>query len=345
MFRHDRNNRNHAGDVERLPFGIRLLHALRKDPDWEALTAAELAAHTEAANRLTGSRAARVITGFPERDTEIDWKEVALGDRVIPVRVYRPAGEGHGTLPLVVHVHGGGFAGTAAQCDWGNSHLAARLPAVIISVEHRLLAPGIPLSAAADDGWDVLRHIVDHAGNWGIDPTRVAVAGESTGALITALSAIRAKASGLTLRAQVLVNPACDLAGSFDDYPSISRYADSPTLNLPRLHLFRRLAVPQGSDPRAVSPLYAGDLGGLAPALVVVPTLDPLADQGRRYAERLRESGTPARLSEYPEATHAFITMPGLVPQAKPAHREVTEFLRDRLIGSTTEIRQANLQV
>lgn len=97
MFRHDRNNRNHAGDVERLPFGIRLLHALRKDPDWEALTAAELAAHTEAANRLTGSRAARVITGFPERDTEIDWKEVALGDRVIPVRVYRPAGEGHGT--------------------------------------------------------------------------------------------------------------------------------------------------------------------------------------------------------------------------------------------------------
>ncbi|MFE3960450.1 alpha/beta hydrolase [Nocardia sp. NPDC059091] len=343
MFRYDRTDTNRAGEGERPPLGIRLLHALRKDPDWETLTAAELATHSEAANRLFGSRALRVITGFPKRGTTIDWEEVALGDRVIPVRVYRPSGERGGTLPLVVHVHGGGFAGTAAQCDWGNSHLAARLPAVVVSVEHRLLAPGIPLSAAADDGWDVLRHIVNHAGEWGVDPARVAVAGESTGALITALSAIRAKTSGLTLRAQVLVNPASDLAGSFDDYASISRYADSPTLSLPKLNLFRQLAVPPGSDPRAVSPLYADDLGGLAPALVVVPILDPLADQGRRYAERLRESGTPAQLSEYPGATHAFITMPGLVPQARAARAEITRFLRDHFAGS--QIRQANLQV
>ncbi|GAA0389024.1 hypothetical protein Acor_59700 [Acrocarpospora corrugata] len=70
-------------------------------------------------------------------------------------------------------------------------------------------------------------------------------------------------------------------------------------------------------------PLYADDLSGLAHALVVLPTLDPVADHGRRYAERLRAAGTPARLTEYPGATHTFLSMPGLVPQAKAARAEI----------------------
>jgi acetyl esterase len=82
-----------------------------------------------------------------------------------------------------------------------------------------------------------------------------------------------------------------------------------------------------------VSPLYADDLSGLAPALVVVPTVDPAADHGRTYAERLREAGTPVRLTEHPGATHAFLSMPGVVPQAEAARAEVTDFLRDHLTG------------
>ncbi|MRH86657.1 alpha/beta fold hydrolase [Nocardia sp. SYP-A9097] len=331
--------------TERPPRGIRLLHALQKDPDWPSITAEELAVVSVKANRKAGSRLLRVVTGFPDRGATIAWQEVTLPDRVVGVRVYRPSSGGDAALPLVLHVHGGGFVGTASQCDWGNSHLAARLPAVVVSVEHRLLTEDTALADALDDAWDVLRHLVSHAAEWGIDPARIVVAGESTGGLIAALAAIRAKASGLRLRAQVLVNPAADLTATMHDYPSMAKYADSPTLNTPRLQLFHRLAVPPGTDPRTVSPLYADDLSDLAPALVVVPTLDPLADQGRRYAERLLESGTPARLSEHPGATHAFITMPGLVPQAKAARAEITEFLRNRLTepqsaqGITTKAR------
>ncbi|WP_255500687.1 alpha/beta hydrolase [Micromonospora sp. Llam0] len=73
-------------------------------------------------------------------------------------------------------------------------------------------------------------------------------------------------------------------------------------------------------------------MSGLAPALVVVPTLDPLADHGRT-AQRLPEAGTPAQLTEHPGATHAFLSMPGLVPQAKSARTEITEFLRSHLDG------------
>jgi acetyl esterase len=151
--------------------------------------------------------------------------------------------------------------------------------------------------------------------------------------VVTALAAIRARDSGLMLRAQVLVNPCVDLTSTAFDYASMSEYATSPTLTVTQMELFRRLAVPQGTDPRAVSPLYADDLSRLAPALVVVPTFDPVADHGRAYAERLREAGTPARLTEHPGATHAFLSMPGVVPQARPARTEIAEFLRGRLAG------------
>ncbi|WP_344467341.1 alpha/beta hydrolase [Kitasatospora kazusensis] len=303
------------------------------------MTAEELAAFSEAENRRRASPAARAVTGTPHPGATIAWQELGLPGRILPVRVYRPAFEHNGggadpaALPLVLHVHGGGFVGTAVQSDWVNSHLAAELPALVVSVEHRLLAPGTPLSAAADDGWDALHHLVRNAADWGFDPARIAVFGESCGALITALAAIRARAAGPRLRAQVLVNPAVDLTETMLDHASVAEHPASPTLTVPQLRLFHRLAVPPGADPRALSPLHAADLGGLAPALAVVPTDDPLADHGRRYAERLRAAGTPARLTEYPGAPHAFLSMPGLVPQAEAARAEIIDFLRGALAG------------
>jgi len=328
---------NDGTGTDRPPLGIRLLHALGKERDWPALTTEELIAFRDAENRKRASRLIRVITGFPDRGAAIQWQEVTLPDRRVRVRVYRPSpkrGGGVGAdLPLVLHVHGGGFVGTAVQSDWVNSHLAARLPAVVVSVEHRLVAPGTPLTAAVDDGWDVLRHVVRHAVEWGVDPARVAVVGESAGAMIAALAAVRARDSGLPLRAQVLVNPALDLTETAFDHESMTQHAHSPTLTVAQIRLFQRLAVPPGADARTVSPLRADDLSGLAPALVVVPTLDPVADHGRAYTERLRAAGTPARLTEHPGATHAFLSMPGVVPQARAARAEIAEFLRGRLAG------------
>ncbi|MFI2208000.1 alpha/beta hydrolase [Streptomyces sp. NPDC020192] len=307
------------------------------EPDFSAITTEELLAYRDAENHWRASRAARTILGEPDPGAAIAWQEIALPGRDLPVRVYRPASTGDAEaaartdLPLVVHVHGGSFVGTAVQCDWTNSRLAAGLPALVVSVEHRLLAPGSPLANAADDGWDVLQHVVRHAAQWGVDPARAAVFGESCGALISALTAIRAREAGLKLNAQVLVNPAVDVTETMFDHPSIAEYAYSPTQALPQLRLFQRLAVPPGADAGAVSPLYANDLSGLAPALVVVPTQDAVADHGRRYAERLREAGTSVRLSEYPGAKHAFLTLPRVEPQAEAAQAEILAFLRAAL--------------
>ncbi|WP_405166897.1 alpha/beta hydrolase [Nocardia sp. NBC_01499] len=301
------------------------------EPDFSAITTEELIAYREAENRWRASSAALPILGEPDPRVAIEWHDVALPGRDLPVRVYRPTSTTRTDLPLVIHVHGGGFVGIAAQCDWTNSHLAANLPALVVSVEHRLLAPDSPLANAADDGWDVLDHVLRHAAQWGIDPTRTAVFGESCGALISALTAIRAREAGLRLAAQVLVNPVIDVTETMFDYPSMAEYAYRPTRALPLFQLFQRLAVAPGTDARASSPLSAHDLSGLAPALLVVPTLDAVADHGRRYAERLRAAGTTVRLTEYPGARHAFLTLPGVEPQAEIARAEILEFLRAAL--------------
>jgi acetyl esterase len=313
------------------PLGVRLVYSVRKEPDYRTITPDELAALGEAANRVVNSRFARLLTGIPHSGVAIGWQALELADRTIRVRVYRPKDPAPRNLPLVLHIHGGGYVGSAVQCDWINSHVAARASALVVSVEHRLMDHQTPLAAIVDDGWDALRHLLRHADEWSIDRSRVAVAGESAGSMVAALSALRARDAGMSLRAQVLVNPCVDVTPGALDYESARQYPDTPTLTNESMEFFCKLAVPEGTDPRSVSPLYAGEPAGLPPTLVVIPVLDPVADHGRTYAEHLRAVGIPVEVSEHPKAGHAFISMPGLVPQARPARDRIVDFLRDRL--------------
>nr|WP_244166844.1 alpha/beta hydrolase [Micromonospora marina] len=309
------------------PLGTRIL---KDSLDWEALTDDQVIAAREKANRVVSSRAAWIITGFPDRGVRIEETFIDLPGRRLTLRVHRPKDTGR-RLPLVVSFHGGGFfAGTAAQNDWLNSHLAARCPAVVVSVEYRL-APEHPLPRPVDDGYDTVVRLVDDAAQWNIDPAAVAVVGESAGGTIAGLIALRARKDGPPLRAQALIYPGTDWTESMTEYPSITENADNPTLPVSRLRATRKLAVPPTLDPRSVSPVKFDNLAGLPPTLVVIAALDPLADQGSRYVERLREDGTDVRLTCYPRATHTFLSTPGLVPAARPARRETVAFLRSHL--------------
>ncbi|MFY1658444.1 alpha/beta hydrolase [Micromonospora sp. WMMD1274] len=309
------------------PLGTRLL---RDTLDWEALTDEQVIAAREKANRVASSRAARIITGFPDRRARIEAASIDLPGRRLGLRVHRPKDTGR-KLPLVVSFHGGGFfAGTAAQNDWLNSHLAARCPAVVVSVEYRL-APEHPLPQPIDDGYDTVVRLVEDAAQWGVDPAAVAVMGESAGGTIAGLIALRARKDGPPLSAQALFYPGTDWTESMTEYPSITENADNPTLSVSRLRAARKVSLPPTLDPRSVSPLMFDDLSGLPPTLVITAALDPLADHGSRYVERLREDGTDARLTCYPRATHTFLSTPGLVPAARPARREMVAFLRSRL--------------
>lgn len=309
------------------PLGTRIL---RDTQDWEALTDDQVITAREKANRAASSRAARIVTGLPDRRAHIKETSIDLPGRRLMLRLHRPK-LARRKLPLIVSFHGGGFfAGTAAQNDWLNSHLAARCPAVVVSVEYRL-APEHPLPQPIEDGYDTVVRLVEDAAGWGVDPGAVAVMGESAGGTIAALIALRAGKDGPPLLAQVLNYPATDWTETMTEYSSIEENADNPTLSLSRLRTARKLSVPPSLDARGVSPLKFDNLAGLPPTLVVTAALDPLADHGRRYVERLREDGTDARLTRYPKAVHTFLSIPGLVPAARPARREILAFLRSHL--------------
>jgi acetyl esterase len=313
---------------DKAPLRARLV--LRDKLDWETLTDAQVIAVREKVNRLRRARTTRIVTGLPDRGARIEETTIDLPGRRLMLRVHRPR-RSTGQLPLVLSFHGGGFiVGTAAQNDWLNSRIAARCPAVVVSVEYRL-APEHPLPEPVDDGYDTLVRLVEDPFGWGVDPGAVAVLGESAGGTLAALVALRAREAELPLHAQVLVYPSTDWTETAHDYPSVVANTGQPGLSISEWSAARRLSVPPDLDARTVSPVKFENLAGLPPTLVVTGELDAADDHGRRYVERLREAGTDARVSRYAKAIHSFLSVPGLVPAARPARREVVAFLHDRL--------------
>ncbi|MFG3342880.1 alpha/beta hydrolase [Glycomyces sp. NPDC048151] len=310
------------------PIGARLF--LKNRPDWHDLTAADVLAGRAKLARLVASPAMRLIAGRPDPRAHIETRTLELPGRRITLRVHRPDGR-HERLPLVLSFHGGGFiTGTAAQNDWLNSGLAAALPAVVAAVEYRL-APEHPLPAPVEDARDTLDRLADDPFGWGTDPDRIAVVGESAGGTLAALLALRSRETGPAIRAQVLLYPALDWTETMTDYPSVARNAGQPGLSAAELRFARGFAVSPGFDPTTVSPLKTADLTGLPPALAVAGGLDPAYDHGRTYVELLSAAGNDARFTGYPNAVHKFMSVPGIVPAARPARREIAEFLGSRL--------------
>lgn len=311
---------------------MRILTKLRPAPDWDSVTPEQFVEFRTTQNRLRGSRLLRPLTGRPDRAARIADEPFELPGRRLTVRVYRPEWEGP-PLPMVIAFHGGGLiSGFPDQDDWLLAHLAAHCPAVVISLDYRL-APEHPVPAPVLDAYDAVPRLAELAAGWGADRDRIALLGSSAGATLAALTAIRCTELGPALRAQVLINPQLDWTERAFDYPSFTENANSPTASPAECRAVPRLAVPEFFDRRTISPMYSEGLKGVAPAHILTAGLDPLEDQSAAYADRLRCAGVEVTLTRYPEATHAFLSMPGAVPAARRARAEILDHLRHRLAG------------
>jgi acetyl esterase len=236
----------------------------------------------------------------------------------LPVRVYRPRRRAGGPLPLVVNLHGGGWTiGTLDMADWLCSHVAADTGAVVVSVDYRL-APDHRFPAAAEDCYAALVDLVGRAAEFGADPDRVAVMGDSAGGNLSAVVSLMARdRSGPRIAHQGLIYPAVDLTMTS---PSIEENRNAPILTRADMLAFRAHYLDEADyrNPYA-SPLLADDLSGLPPALVQVAEHDPLRDDGLRYAERLRAAGVPVRTTLYVGMPHGYVSFPRIcrcAPQA-----------------------------
>jgi acetyl esterase len=248
----------------------------------------------------------------------------------VPVRIYRPTDDA-GPQPALVWYHGGGFVlGNIEVSDLTCRDLAAQAGVVVVSVDYRL-APEHPYPAGVDDCYAALVWVVATAGDLGIDPTRVAVGGDSAGGNMAAVVALAARdRGGPALRFQLLVYPVTDALMS---YPSIRDNGQGYMLTDDSMKWFIELYLGARGDPKdpLVSPLYADDLSGLPPALVVTAEYDPLRDEGEAYGLRLQQARVAAKISRYDGMIHGFFSMGAVVDAARPAAAEAADALRRAL--------------
>ena len=233
----------------------------------------------------------------------------------VPVRVYRPSA---GTaLPVVMWIHGGGWVtGSLETHDQLCRQLADDTSAIVVSVDYRL-APEAKFPSAVDDCVAAWRWISEHASELGGDPARIAIAGDSAGGNLAAVTALVAREERLALPlVQLLVYPVTDHEL---DSASMIDNAKGYFLEAEGMRWFydHYARTPADYDDWRYSPIRAADLSGLPAAIVLTAEFDPLRDQGEAYALRLQEAGTPTQASRADGLFHGFFGMHPFLPPAR----------------------------
>lgn len=222
------------------------------------------------------------------------------GSGSVPVRIYR---RGAAPAPVVVYCHAGGFALGNLDTDHRQCvELARRASCTVVSVDYRL-APEHPYPAALGDASAVLRWVVASAGELGVDPTRLAVAGSSAGATLAACLAHGAADGVLPPVAfQLLHQPV------LDDRSTLSKreFRASPAFDGEAAQLMWAHYLGPAPTPEPAAPARRNRLDGLPPALITCAEVDPFRDEAIDYALRLLHAGVSAELHVFARTCHGF---------------------------------------
>jgi len=288
-----------------------------------------------------GPQAARAamrmrFPGIAETPTgKIEDRKITVPHGDIAVRVYTPLNHNEATLPGLVFFHGGGFVlGDLDTHDDLCRVLANESGCRVVSIDYSL-APEHPFPAAVDDSYAATKYVAGNAAQFGIDPARLAVGGDSAGGNLAAVVAQLAKTQGPKIAYQLLIYPVAQL-GAAVDTPSMRENGKGYFLEKEGMDWFTKLYAPDAkhrSDPR-LSPLLCKDLAGQPPAYVVTAGFDPLRDEGRDYADALDKAGVSVTYVNYPGMVHGFFSMRALIPKAREAVAAAAAALREGLAAA-----------
>jgi acetyl esterase len=266
-----------------------------------------------------GNRSVALTTGGPELADVQD-----IEAKGVPVRLYRPRA---GVLPALVFIHGGGWwSGSVEDSDPVARRRAVTADCVVLSIEYRL-APEHPFPAGLDDCWTVAQWVFEQAEQLGIDPTRIAIEGESAGGnLAAAVTLLARDAGGPHFVAQVLEVPGMDMTMTG---ASMDAYAEGYGFTRAALEECARFYLGDGDRTQPLaSPLFA-DLHDLPPALVTTCEFDPVRDSGEQYAAKLGAAGVAVTLSRWDGIAHGCGELGEILPDIAERYRaEVADYLR-----------------
>lgn len=264
----------------------------------------------------------------PPLDRVVDLRIPGPGGE-LRARLYRPVGA-RAPAPAAVFFHGGGMVtGSLASHDAPCRVLAAASGCAVVAVDYRL-APEHRFPAPVDDAVAAFRFVAREAARMGLDPARLAVAGDSAGGTLSAVVALETRGDAVRPRFQLLVYPAVDLTWSF---PSVKTYGKGFFLEEASMDWYIAHYLDPDQDRRdpRVSPLFAPDHGGLPPALVQTAGFDPLRDEGAAYVEALRAAGVRADHRCYPSLIHGWFNVSGGIDAARAPIDDAADALRRAL--------------
>ena len=229
---------------------------------------------------------------------------------------------------MLVYFHGGGMVlGSNHSFEPLARTLASTSNATVVAVDYRL-APENPAPAQFDDAYSATAWVADSADRLGVDPTRLAVVGDSAGGSLAASVALAARDHDApNISCRVLLYPGLDRDMAA---PSITALADAPMLSLDDIVYMHDLADTGAGAPHDHYrvPAYATDLTGLPAAIVVTAECDPIRDWGERYAARLRDAGVQTTVTRYPGAYHGFLMRSDATARGRLAIAEIGGLLR-----------------
>ena len=243
----------------------------------------------------------------------------------IPIRIYRPNSDT--AAPAIVYFHGGGHViGSLNSYDTVARTLANTCNATVISVEYRM-APEHVFPAAPNDCFTATQWVTQNAEILKIDPTKVAVCGDSAGGNLATVVALLARDASLSIAAQILIYPVIDYRGgtaSFERYATGYGGLEAETVTWFMDHY---LPEPATRDDWRACPRNA-NLSGLPPTLLITAECDVLHEEGSTYGEQLQAAGVLVEHVNYKGMIHGFFNYLGLTDDAQNAHQAVADFLK-----------------
>ncbi len=267
-------------------------------------------------------------TAIPSTTEIFEWVDVQAPTRAdsVTVRVYRPSEAID--LPVLMYLHGSGFAiGDLDMHDEYLRNLANAAGVVVASVDYRL-APEHPYPAGLNDCIDVWSWLQTGPAEMPGDVSRLGVGGDSAGGALSFALALRARDEGNRVPKVVLTA-----------YGTTEMRISNPELGTEGLLInedcdwFWDMYT---SDPAQRAEPYcnvaqATDLSGLGANLVITAEYDPTRDATEEYARRLDAAGNTVELTRYDGVLHGFFTMLAGLPEARRALDQTVAFLKEHL--------------
>ena len=309
-------------------------------PDRDPATLSEAREQARIANARALARLSPRLMPASEADDQIPG---GVAGPAIPVRILRPGRTpggrqaDHAPMPTVVYFHGGGWVLGDLDTHLGHARrICCQVRAVVVSVAYRL-APEHRFPTAFDHCVRATDWVASRLAELGGTDSLV-VAGDSAGGQLAASVAIARRDAGAPLAGQLLLYPVIDVAGRYQDDAINDTYSSRASshqrfgLTLETMAAFARAYVDaaDASDWR-VSPMRAGDLRAVAPAVIHTSTLDVLRTEGNLYGDALAAAGVDVIAREHPSLNHSYFGLGGVSAIADAAAAQAAEDLRELL--------------